>query len=338
MSLCLKCHKKAEIKCKQCSENFCKLDWPLDHGPNCIPIAGKNGKPTLVFCSQSNEAGASMVANLANDIFQPYFPDCEVIGSPGADLETMRQLAPDVIFVLVFVVGARPSATTAARAYMEQFKKICKNVMFLQLQQAASSGNYLTTFEPQDYDGGFALGTKKEKRLAPRLLYNSRTSRLTRNSEGQDLIQNVTNLRILQENITRFASQGFVPPKENPQPAPQAKPQPAPPQAKPQPAPSQPPAQTKPAEGDTELLRKEIERQSSYIALLEAQNSNLKEQITKLEDQNNSLKNQITALENELTKVASPEKPAKPCREKEVAAIVVKLQNKLSEIQAILDK
>jgi len=316
MSLCLKCHKKAEIKCKQCSENFCKLDWPLDHGPTCIPIAGKNGKPTLVFCSQSNEAGASMVANLAKDIFQPYFPDCEVIGSPGADLETMRQLAPDVIFVLVFVLGARPSATTAARAYMEQFKKICKNVMFLQLQQAASSGNYLTTFEPQDYDGGFALGTKKEKRLAPRLLYNSKTSRLTRNSEGQDLIQNVTNLRILRENITRFASQGFVPPKENPQPAPQAKPQPAPPQA--------PAAQTKPAEGDIEQLRKEILQQNSYITLLQNQNSVLQDQIETLEDQ--------------LAQALSLTETPKPCREKEVAAIVVKLQDKLSAIQAILDK
>lgn len=245
MSLCLKCHKKAEIKCKQCSENFCKLDWELDHGTNCVLIAGKNGKPRLVFCSTSRSPMADIIAYEAPEIFQSYFPDCEVVGAPGADLERMQELKPDVIFVVLVMLGMRPDAGKDEVAYMNQFKPICQNVMFLQIQLANAKVNSLNEFEPKEYDGGFALGTKSEVRLAPRLIYSAARRRLTRDTDGTDLSQNKRNLQVLKMNIANFASRG---PVEQPSTQP-SKPQPSAQPTKPQPSaqPTKPQPSAQPA-------------------------------------------------------------------------------------------
>ena len=241
MSLCLKCHKKAEIKCKQCSENFCKLDWELDHGTNCVLIAGKNGKPRLVFCSTSRSPMANTIAYEAPDFLQSYFPDCEVVGAPGADLERMQELKPDVIFVVIIMAGVRPDAGKDEIAYMNQFKPICRNVMFLHIQLANAKVSSLYEFTPAEYDGGFALGTKSEVRLAPRLIYSAARRRLTRDTDGTDLSQNKRNLQVLKMNIANFASRGPVeqPSMQPAKPPPSAQPaklQPSAQPAKPQPS------------------------------------------------------------------------------------------------------
>lgn len=219
MSTCLTCHKKATIKCKNCSANFCELDWKLTHDEsNCnLLIAGKGDwNPVVLVVSPPGED--PQAAKIAAFVLKTNIAQYEYIVKGGPTPEEAASLKPFVIFVVERMTSARKSLTEAKISYMRSLFTSCPNVMFLYLLQATEKSNPPSFLSAEEgVDGGFWVNRKGETLKAPRLLINfSSLLKPLPLDNGQPLPQNTENFAQLKKLMEVYFDVGN--PDKGPQP------------------------------------------------------------------------------------------------------------------------
>jgi hypothetical protein len=202
MVSCSKCQNEATILCKGCSDTLCRADW---EAPHVCEIAGRpRDFDRIVFVSMPSYSPAGIVAQRFKVLLAPYFPGCQLMAMPGADATQVERWEPEFIFIVTPWLAVPREFNKAELEYLQQFRRICKNVLFLCVEQLAGRSKWLVTINPGDGGGGFGLGTAEEVHYAPRLVYDYGTNDLAKRS-GEDLPQNMETLEQLQAYVKQFS-------------------------------------------------------------------------------------------------------------------------------------
>lgn len=160
-----------------------------------------------MFTSTPSYGPAVLLVNRFKTLMAPYFPKCQVMAIPDGDPNEIERWSPEFIFIVHPWVGTPQGFRTNELEYFRELHRFCNNVMFLHVELYPDMlKKALGAVDPGDGGGGFGLGTARQKRYAPRLVYDYRTEDLTKErATNEYLPQNIETLKQMQEYVSEFS-------------------------------------------------------------------------------------------------------------------------------------